>query len=133
MIFQSRYLSVAIERTPDAVYAYVSDPSHLPEWAAGLSGSIANENGVWVAESPMGRITIAFVSQNPYGVLDHSVTLPSGEVVLNPMRVVPNGDGSEVCFTLFRRPGMSDAEFETDADMVARDLLKLKTILEVAE
>lgn len=78
----------------------------------------------------MGRITIAFVPQNPYGVLDHTVTLPSGEKVLNPMRVVPNGDGSEVCFTLFRRPGMSDAEFETDADMVARDLEKLKTILE---
>jgi hypothetical protein len=33
--------------------------------------------------------------------LDHDVTLPSGETLSNPMRVVPNGTGSEVVFTLF--------------------------------
>jgi hypothetical protein len=63
-------------------------------------------------------------------VLDHDVTLPSGETVHNPMRVLANGDGSEVVFTLYRRPAVSDAEYEADAAAVAADLERLKALLE---
>jgi hypothetical protein len=46
------------------------------------------------------------------------------------MRVVANGDGAEVVFTLFQREGMSDDETARDAAMVARDLKALKLLLE---
>jgi hypothetical protein len=46
------------------------------------------------------------------------------------MRVFPNNDGSEVVFTLYRRPAMSDQMFAEDAKAVTRDLEKLKTLLE---
>jgi hypothetical protein len=46
------------------------------------------------------------------------------------MRVVPNNDGSEVIFTLYRRPGASDQMFDGDAKAVRGDLLKLKALLE---
>ena len=75
-------------------------------------------------------MTLRFSAPNAYGVLDHSVVPDGGEPMHNPMRVVPNRDGSEVTFTLFQRPGMSDAEFERDADWVARDLAELKALLE---
>ncbi len=78
----------------------------------------------------MGRVTFAFVARNQYGVLDHDVTLPSGEVVYNPMRVVAADDGCEVVFTLRRRPGMSDEDFTRDADAVSADLAALKGVLE---
>jgi hypothetical protein len=71
-----------------------------------------------------------FVPPNELGVLDHHVELPDGQEVLNPMRVVPNGAGSEVIFTLFQRPGMSDEEFARDARTVETDLRKLKSVLE---
>ena len=48
----------------------------------------------------------------------------------DPMRVLPNGDGSEFVFTLFRRPGMSPAEFAEDRTAVERDLRTLKGLLE---
>lgn len=64
------------------------------------------------------------------GVLDHDVQLESGVVVHNPMRVVPNGDGSELTFTLLQQPGMSQQQFEEDAQAVAHDLHTLKTLLE---
>jgi hypothetical protein len=50
--------------------------------------------------------------------------------VYNPMRVFPNNDGSELVFTLYRRPDMSDQEFAQDAMWVERELAKLKTLLE---
>jgi hypothetical protein len=78
----------------------------------------------------MGRISIRFSERNPHGVLDHDVTLPSGETIHNPMRVVPNATGSEVVFTIFRRAGVTEAQFEADARAVTRDLTALKALLE---
>jgi hypothetical protein len=62
--------------------------------------------------------------------MDHDVTLDSGITVHNPMRVVPNGEGSEFTFTLIRQPGMSDAQFAADAVAVEKDLQALKALLE---
>jgi hypothetical protein len=56
--------------------------------------------------------------------------MPSGVEVYIPMRVVANGDGSEVIFTLFRTPGMSDAVLERDIGLVEGDLATLKELLE---
>jgi hypothetical protein len=56
--------------------------------------------------------------------------LPSGLKVYNPIRVFQNNDGSELVFTLYRRPDMSDQEFTEDAKAVEKDLTKLKTLLE---
>jgi hypothetical protein len=98
--------------------------------AAGLSGSIQKIAGDWIAESPMGLVKVKFADQNQYGVLDHEVTLPSGATVYNPMRVFPNNDGSEVVFTLYWRPEMSDQQLAEDAQAVMRDLQQLKRLLE---
>ena len=79
----------------------------------------------------MGTVRVRFVEPNAFGVLDHDVRLESGVSVHNSMRVVARDDGrSEVIFTLFRRPGVSDAEFDADAGAVEKDLGALKEILE---
>jgi hypothetical protein len=126
----SRHIAETIQRAPDEVYAFVSDPRTLPEWASGLSTTISLVDGEWVAESDLGRVTVEFVPENPYGVLDHVVTLPDGARVVNPLRVVPNGDGSDVVFSLFRLPGTDLDAFESDAAAVVRDLARLKVLLE---
>jgi hypothetical protein len=63
-------------------------------------------------------------------VLDHLVTMPSGVEVYIPMRVVANGEGSEVIFTLFQTPGMTDEILERDIRWVTGDLATLKDLLE---
>ncbi len=133
MTSESRHVSVRIDRSAEAVYDYASDPSHLPEWAAGLSGSIEQIEGQWVAQSPMGTVAVRFVEANEYGVLDHHVTLPSGETVYNPMRVIPDGNSCEVIFTVRRNPGMTADDFARDVDAVSADLTTLKQLLEGAD
>jgi hypothetical protein len=133
MVFESVHVSTTIDRPADEVYAYASDPGNLPNWAAGLARQdVQVIGGVWVAESPMGRVTIEMAPSNPFGVLDHMVTLPSGEIVNNPMRVMPNADGCDVVFTVRRRPGMSASEFAADADAVAADLATLRELMQRA-
>ena len=129
---QSKHLSELIDRPVDEVYAYASDPANLPEWAPGLGTSVQKADGQWFVETSMGRVGFAFVERNEHGVLDHEVTLPTGETVYNPMRVIPHGDGREVVFTLRRSPDMTDEEFARDAEAVAADLARLKRLLEPA-
>jgi hypothetical protein len=127
---ETRHISVRIGRSAEDVYAYASEPTNMPAWAHGLSGSIEKIDGQWIADSPMGRVAVAFTPPNQLGVLDHDVTLPSGETVYNPVRVIADGAGSEVVFTIRRRPGMSAADFQRDADAVAADLDRLRGLVE---
>lgn len=126
----SRHISTHIDRLAQEVYDYASNPSHLPEWAPGLGSSVEKVDGQWIVESPIGRVVVAFAARNEFGVLDHDVTLPSGETFYNPMRVIVDGAGCEVVFTLRRQPGMSDEDFERDADAVLADLVTLKRVVE---
>lgn len=126
-----QHLSVSIGRRPAEVYEFASDPRNLPRWAAGLVGSeVRQEGDEWIADAPFGKVRLRFVPANPYGVLDHVVRLESGVAVHNAMRVVPNGEGSELIFTLIRQPGMSDEKFAEDEAAVERDLRTLKELLE---
>lgn len=125
-----RHIHVFIGRPPQTVYDFASKPETLPKWATGLGGSIRKEKGEWIADSPMGRIKIRMAKKNAFGVLDHDVVLESGVTVHNPMRVVSNGAGSEVIFTLFRQRDMSDEKFLEDAKWVEKDLTNLKNLLE---
>lgn len=127
----TRHLDVVIDRPWREVYAFASDPRNLPRWAAGLAGGeVKREVTQWSMTSPMGRVLVSFVPENECGVVDHTVTLPSGESVLNPMRVLALDESRcEVVFTL-RRGTMSEQEFAEDAAAVSEDLATLKEICE---
>lgn len=128
----SRHVSTHIDRPAQEVYDYASNPFSLPDWAPGLASSVERVDGQWIVESPMGRVVVAFATRNEFGVLDHHVTLPSGETLYNPMRVIVDGAGCEVVFTVRRQAGMSDEDFERDANAVFADLVTLKRAMERA-
>lgn len=117
MLLKAKTVSISIACPPDQVYRFVSIPENLHKWAAGLG-------------TPDGPMRVEFVAPNLFGVLDHYAYPAPGVAILNPMRVVPNGDGSEVMFTLFQSAEVSDEAFAADADAVANDLRTLKRVLE---
>lgn len=131
-LMESRTLSVSIARPPQQVYDFAATPENFPRWAPSFCRSVAYENGEWVIQTPDGPATVRFAERNPYGVLDHDERLPSGQKVHSVMRVVPNGDGSEICFTLFQWPGMTDEQYAEDARQVESDLRNLKRVLEAS-
>lgn len=129
-MFEVRNISVSIHCSPEDVYAYASSGGNLGRWATGLGETTAGDNGEWIADGPLGRVKVRFAPHNELGVLDHDVVQESGASVHNPMRVVPNGAGSTVTFTLLRLPGVSEQKFADDAKWVEKDLGRLKSILE---
>jgi polyketide cyclase/dehydrase/lipid transport protein len=126
-----QHISVYIARRPAEVYEFACDPRNLPRWAAGLARSEVRRDGdEWIADAPFGKVRVRFVQRNSFGVMDHDVKLESGVTIHNPMRVVPNGEGSEFVFTLIRQSGMSDGQFAKDKAAVENDLKTLKGLLE---
>jgi hypothetical protein len=95
-----------------------------------LAKSLKKVNGEWVAEAPEGQVKVRFTERNDFGILDHYVAIRPGVEVYIPMRVIANGAGSEVMFTVFRLPGMTDDTFARDVEWVERDLRALKALLE---
>jgi len=126
---QSRALAVFIACPWAQAYERLSQPASFAAWASGL-GMLRQNGAEWLADTPQGTARIRFSPRNPFGVLDHWVTLPSGEAVYVPMRLVAHGEGCELSLTLFRQPGVSDAQFEADAEWVVRDLEAARRWLE---
>jgi len=129
-MLNSRTITCSINKPPATVYEFASNPENLPQWVRSFCLSVRKTGDEWPMQTPTGWLGIRFVPPNELGVLDHVVTLPDGQSILNPMRVAANGDGSEVMFTLFQLPGKSDEQFAKDAGMVKADLQTLKAVLE---
>ncbi|MDQ0135536.1 hypothetical protein J2T08_003457 [Neorhizobium galegae] len=127
----ARIVHIGIERPWQQVYAFASQPENMPLWASGLAAGLTQDGKDWIGDGgPVGLVRVRFSPDNPFGILDHTVTMENGLVVENPLRVVANGDGAEVMFTLFQRPDLDDAAFEADAAHVRKDLRALKDLLE---
>ena len=130
MMLSSETLSVSINRPFGEVYEFAAQPGNFAAWAEGMGSNLrVGMGGIWLADTPSGPAEITFSPRNEFGVLDHTVRLLSGRVFV-PLRVVRNGEGSEVMLTVFRQAGMSDEDFRQDLAAVRRDLAKLKAILE---
>jgi hypothetical protein len=130
----ARIIHRTIQRDWRAVYAFAAKPENMPLWASGLASGLTRDGDDWIADGgPIGVVRVRFTPQNDFGVIDHTVTLPSGIKVENALRIVPNGDGAEVMFTLLRQAYMDDMAFEQDAAHVARDIEALARLMEEEE
>jgi hypothetical protein len=130
-IMPARIIHIAIECHWIDVWAFASNPENIASWASGLASGLIRDGEDWLGDGgPIGRIRVRFAPPNPFGILDHTVTLEDGTAVFNPMRVVQNGNGALVTFTLFHRPDQDTAALDADAAHILRDLTRLKTLME---
>ena len=69
--------------------------------------SVNQLNNEWIAETPQGPAKVSLTERNEFGILDHYVKTSFGVDVFVPMRIVQNGNGSKVIFTVFQTTDMS--------------------------
>ena len=130
-MLEAKTISVSIPCPWMTLYETIWQPEVFPRWASGLAESTLEKEGDrWLAKGPEGMVKIRFTEWNEFGIMDHYIDVGADQEVCVPMRVVPNGDGAEVLFTLYRLPGMTDAKFAADAAWVMQDLQALKSLFE---
>lgn len=127
---RSRTLSVSVHADPIHVYEFVIDPQNLPRWAPGFAHAVQRTPSGWMVDTGDSSVGIRFEPENRLGVADHWVTVEPDVVVYNALRIVPNGDGTEVVFTFFQTPDLTEAALVAAADLVAADLQTLRSVLE---
>lgn len=130
-IQDSTVVSQPVAVAANAVYDFARRMENLPRWASGLASGIEQRDGQWFTDSPMGKVRVDMAPHNPFGVLDHDVTLPDGTTVHNAFRVTPCGDGASLLtFVVLRLEGVSQADFDADVAHVRRDLSALQHLME---
>ena len=127
---RSAVVHISILAPPKSVIAFLSDMEKWTTWGPWIHSVTRSSGGNWKLETEAGPMTVRFVEPNSLGVLDHEVTVESGMVVLNSMRVLPNGDGSELVMVVFQSPGVSSEQFDRDVQAVTDDLARLKVAAE---
>lgn len=127
---RSEVVHVSILSPPTAVIGFLRDVYNWKSWAPWIKAIERSSERDWVLDTDDGTMKLHFVDANSFGVLDHVVALPSGVRAFNPMRVVPNGHGSELMMVVFHRPDASDEEFDRDVAAVRADFARLKVAAE---
>ncbi|EJE50387.1 Polyketide cyclase / dehydrase and lipid transport [Acidovorax sp. CF316] len=128
---EARVVSQSVAVAANTVYDFAHRMENLPLWASGLATGIEQRDGQWFTDSPMGKVRVDMAPHNPFGVLDHDVTLPDGTTVHNAFRVTPcGGHGSLLSFVVLRFEGVGQANFEADVAHVRKDLAALQQLLE---
>ena len=124
-------VTITIDAPPETVSADLADPSSHLEWATEFFAGVAEDqrDGTWQMNVPRmgGPVLMRIDGDTAQGIIDMylaPVGAPFGAPI--PVRVVPNGDGSDVLFTLARFPNQSDEEWTEGIQSMNRELENLK-------
>ncbi len=125
-------LTVTIDASADAVSKDLANPATHPEWATDFFAgpATAGNDDTWTVNVPMmgGEVAMKVDADVANGRIDLYLAplgAPFGPPL--PVRVIPNGDGCDVLFTLARFPGQPDAAWSDGLASMQRELIALKS------
>jgi hypothetical protein len=110
-------------KTGDVFDAILNSPPKM------MPDAKQNDDGSWSFSTQRGNATLKFMENKTFGILDHLYVddESSWEV---PMRVVSNGDESEVIITLLKPEVLTDEQFDERMKELGILFENLKKIIE---
>jgi hypothetical protein len=126
--------SVAIDRAPGEVFAYLAEARNWPQWSVVnvLAIEATSDPAWWKMTTPHGPGELRIRGDVATGLLDHDFRDPQAAWTV-PARVVANGRGAEFLITFFQPPALDDEEFDRQAALIDTELATLKHILETRQ
>lgn len=88
-----------------------------------------NSDGWWSFIGPYGKSKVKFNQNKSLGILDHEYVDEESSWKI-PMRVIPNGDVSEVVIILKKPEQLTDTQFDERVEKVNELATSMKKILE---
>lgn len=111
------------KKTGDAFDAILQvPPKMMPDAQQG-------DDGWWSFTGPFGRAKLKFNENKSLGILDHQYVDETSSWDV-PMRVVSNGDYSEVVVTLNKPDELSDSQFDERVSEINELFKTMKNIIE---
>jgi uncharacterized protein YndB with AHSA1/START domain len=132
MMLDTETFGYAIARPFAEVYEFLLDPKNYSKWASSLELPMRHLGGRdWAAETTVGSRIVRFPERNDFGVLDYGLMVAAGDPV-HPagLWAIASGAGTQLVYTNFRWPGMTDAAWASAKSWITADYLGLQSLLE---
>ena len=127
---RSRTVTTVLDADPRAVFAYMSDIEHLPEWATEFARELHREGDDYKVVNGLGEFFFTIEADAESGVVDMFAGPTKEQMAIFPTRAVGLPDGrTAYSFTMFQAPGMPDDLFEAQHASLERELAGLERIL----
>lgn len=121
---RSRTITITVKKkTGDAFDAILQMPPKM------MPDAKINDDGWWSFTGPHGKSKLKFNENKPLGILDHKY-VDEESVWDVPMRVVSNGDYSEILITLNKPDELSDEQFNKRVEEIGELVNNMKQIIE---
>jgi len=88
-----------------------------------------NSDGWWSFIGPYGKSKVKFNQNKSLGILDHEYIDEESSWNI-PMRIIPNGDFSEVIIILKKPEQLTDFQFDQRVEKISKLATSMKKILE---
>lgn len=121
---RSRTITITVEKkTGDAFDAILKMPPKM------MPDAKIDESGWWSFTGPRGQSKLKFNENKSLGILDHQFIDEESSWNV-PMRVVSNGDVSEVIITLNKPDEITDEQFDQRMTEISDMFNSMKNIME---
>jgi len=121
---RSRTITITVEKkTGDAFDAILKMPPKM------MPDAEINDSGWWSFTGPHGKSKLKFNENKSLGILDHQYVDEESSWDV-PMRVVSNGDASEVVITLNKPDEITDEQFDLRMEELSDMFNSMKNIIE---
>ena len=121
---RSRTITITVKKkTGDAFDAILQLPPKM------MPDAKINDEGWWSFTGPHGKSKLKFNENKPLGILDHKY-VDEESVWDVPMRVVSNGDYSEILITLNKPDNLTDDQFNKRVNEIGELVNNMKQIIE---
>jgi hypothetical protein len=127
---RSATVTTVLDRPQPAVFEYLADIEHLPEWATEFARELRREGDDYKVVNGLGEFFFAIQADEASGVIDMFAGPAKDAMAVFPTRAVALPDGrTAYSFTMFQAPGMPDELFEAQYASLQREFVNIDRLL----
>jgi hypothetical protein len=128
---RSATVTTVLSAPQAAVFEYLADIEHLPEWATEFARELRREGGDYKVVNGLGEFFFAIEADPASGVIDMYAGPAKDAMAVFPSRAVALPDGrTAYSFTMFQTPGMPDDLFDAQHASLRREFANIERLLD---
>lgn len=127
---RSATVTTVLSAPQPAVFEYLADIEHLPDWATEFARELRREGEDYKVVNGLGEFFFAIHADPASGVIDMFAGRTKDRMAVFPTRAVALPDGrSAYSFTMFQAPDMPDDLFDAQHASLRREFENIERAL----
>ncbi len=124
---RSATVTTVLSASQPAVFDYMADVEHLPEWATEFARELRREGDDYKVVNGLGEFFFDIRADERSGVIDMFAGPSKDRMAVFPTRAVALPDGrTAYSFTMFQGPDMPDELFESQHASLRREFANIE-------